>query len=152
LHTLALQCPFADGEAVYKARAFYALVSYDSPAYNDDNCVTSGFSRNSIPDTNSNLISLLTIEESKKIERSASKQFRIYPNPTADFVFVCSSTGFNSSTFVLRDVSGRILKTLSIPNGVNRFKIVLELENGIYFGTVVEDLGGTNTRRFVIQK
>lgn len=152
LQTLALQCPFADGEAVYKARAFYALLSNESLTYNDDNCITFGFSRSSIPDTNSTLIGNLVIEESKKIERAANKQFRIYPNPSSDFVFVSSSTGFSQSTFILRDISGRVLRTMQIPEGVIRIKIPLTLDNGIYFGTVSDNKGNTMTKRIVVQK
>ena len=152
LQTLALQCPFADGEAVYKARAFYALLSNENLTYNDDNCITFGFSRSSIPDTSSALLSQLVLEESKKIERAVNRNFRIYPNPSSDFVFVSSSTGFNQATFTLRDVSGRVLSTMAIQDGLNRFKIPLTLENGIYFGTVSDKTGNAITKRFVVQK
>jgi hypothetical protein len=151
LQMLALQCPFSDGEAVYKARALYSLHSLDNPVYNDDNCIAYGFSRSSIPDSSSQLVNQLVVEESRKIQRSSAQKVKIYPNPSSGFIYLSSSTGFKDVNLVIRDVTGRVLKTTPIPNGLSRFRILLDLDNGIYVATIIGSAGVVVTKRLIIQ-
>lgn len=78
-------------------------------------------------------------------------EFFISPNPAAEFIVVSSATGFNHSTFIIRDVAGRLVKTIQLTDAQFKTKINLELENGIYFCTLLDVGNNRGSRRLIIQ-
>lgn len=66
-------------------------------------------------------------------------------------VYLSSATGFKDVNLVIRDVTGRVLKTTPIPNGLSRFRILLDLDNGVYVASIVGSTGVVATKRLIIQ-
>lgn len=118
--SIAEQCPYYGGEAVYRARAILELVN-DSLTYNDDvNCLLYGIYRTGVTDSN------LT---SEKIE--------INPNPANTFVKIKVSCLENEVfiTKITNAVGQEVLETVLQCNKENIISTA-NLQQGIYTVTI----------------
>ncbi|OYT14689.1 MAG: hypothetical protein B7C24_16965, partial [Bacteroidetes bacterium 4572_77] len=66
------------------------------------------------------------------IEEKAEKSFRVYPNPTVDFVYV-NRYSDKSSKLKIIDISGRICQEVVLPQGQHEILIdISQLSSGSY--------------------
>lgn len=74
-----------------------------------------------------------------------SNNLKLYPNPTKDSINLSSSTSLLENV-VLTDLNGRTVKSFSL-NGIAQTELnVSDLQSGMYFVSVVTDLGTGTTK------
>ena len=71
------------------------------------------------------------------IETNADLSFKIYPNPSNDYLHLSSKAGFpNDLRLTIRDVLGQIHIEKMINSPMDHSIIVKKLQNGLYFVTL----------------
>lgn len=132
LLSIAEQCPYYGGEAVYRARSVLMLVN-DSLGYNDDaNCLLYGIYRNGQTITNNNL------------------KIVVKPNPANEYVFVkiiCNSD--EKFNIQIVDAYGRIVCKENLRCNKENKIITRELSQGIY-SLLVKTTKGNKTYKIAI--
>lgn len=84
-------------------------------------------------------------------ENSVTTSFKLYPNPTSDYSTLEFANDSNTHNVVLKDLSGRIVKSY-----VNIQTSSLQVEKGnlsagIYFVSVINEAGRLSTSKLIIQ-
>jgi len=128
LRILAAKCPYNDGVAVYQARA--VLSHYEEVEYVNE-CEV-------IPFENNRAMSTEGIQE----QEAAVTEFKLYPNPNdGSMNFVYSLNVSSKGQFVLYDITGKIINTYTLQQGINNQLFINEtlLDNGMYFYKVIID-------------
>jgi hypothetical protein len=131
IESLAYQCPFVGGTAVYKARTLYN--NYNPGAYYDDieicNAVGVYKGGKSIFDLENDLL-----KQGLSSDHSDNSMLEIYPNPTSSSIRIKNLfSTFEQSAFILYDMTGRVVMKHQIPNGIFTFELDLGmLANGVY--------------------
>ena len=135
LNSIAAECPFIEGPAVYEARAL--VNQYLNIGYN-----------NSCED-----YTTLT-PKSKRLKNSAGmneeRVINVYPNPAKEIFNI--SIVLNSkenAQLILLDMNGRILKNSILTNGNNELNIE-DLSSGIYFYQISIDENLQQTDKLII--
>lgn len=102
--TIANQCPFAGGKAVYMARFILDLCG-DSTEYNDEEyCHSLGY---------------------RKSRPYQSPLVLLQPNPANEQTSILFSTRLDNSVILeLYDLSGRLIKTVTIPENIQKFTLI----------------------------
>ena len=153
LEVLALQCPFKDGPAVYKARALYDLITKSIVVYNDNECLSNGYSeRPAKSDSDEELRTKLINHESSQIKINAKTSFRIYPNPAENIIYIGTNNISEILNIEIRDVTGRVLFTKFLNQFSNSSSVEFNLTNGIYFVRINGIDGFSQTKKLVISK
>ncbi len=132
LSSIANQCPVDGGNAVYQARVLLMTINNTVIDF-VDNCIvgkTAGRSMEEIP------LDTATVIDAR------SKAFKLYPNPNdGNMIFEYSLEEQSSGTFILYDITGRVINKYKLTAGQsNELKISEnELNNGVYFYSVIID-------------
>ncbi|MEZ5045907.1 MAG: T9SS type A sorting domain-containing protein [Chitinophagaceae bacterium] len=132
IQNLAMQCPYIGGIAVYKARSLYALYN-PMLAYEDmDICNAAGVYKGAkglFDDENAMLDTL----GQGNINKFIDDLFKIYPNPASTSVTVEYSLQSEASILQLFDLTGRIVKEITLPKGTSKTEFrVTDLVTGVY--------------------
>lgn len=127
LFSIAQQCPFSGGEAVYKARVKYLKI-HPNYVFNDRaTCLAEGIFRkaNTFPDDVN-----LTTDNVTYIS--------IWPNPAKDNATITySSVGESNCKLQITDLTGKLIRVIILPCNQNRFTFETEsLEAGFYLAKV----------------
>jgi hypothetical protein len=130
------------------------MVNQTSVIYNDDNCSGEGYTARSNVNGNgktNDLEQLLMVNEKRNIDK-LKINYRVYPNPAVNEIFVSSNKEKEMVTIVITDVSGKILvnKTLQVNNYKTNLK--MDLLSGIYFVNLSNESGERITKKMVINK
>ena len=108
--SLAIQCPYKAGDAVYIARALYA--QYDNTIFFDDLaiCTPSSHELRMLMSANKAL-------DSTSITSTPTNLVMVFPNPAKNIlkVFYSSATS-NTMTFELTDLMGQTVISQQVPN------------------------------------
>jgi hypothetical protein len=151
---LANQCPFADGPAVFKARALYDFINFSNEVYYDEDCPEKGYSgRAASNDTeNNSLNELLAITETKKITKKIKTEYFLYPNPAFDKIYIRSKSNNEQLDIYVCDILGRVFLTtnLSVKNHLST--INFDIPNGVYFLTVIDSKKQKSAFKLIINK
>lgn len=133
INTLAYQCPFVGGTAVYKARTLNAMQSPMAFYEDMEICNAVGVYKNGkglFDDENALLDSLgsgasLLVQENK---------LTIYPNPASTVLYVEYTLLDNQqSTLQLIDISGSVINEIALPKTQQKVEIpVSHLATGMY--------------------
>jgi hypothetical protein len=146
--------PFADGPAVFKARALYDFINFSNDVYYDEDCPEKGYSgRATLNDTeNITLNELLAINETKKITKKINAEYILYPNPVNDKIFISSKISNSNLNITITDILGRVFVTKIIVINTFKWMLNLDLPNGIYFLSLYEDQKKLQTKKIIIAK
>jgi len=156
LEILCYQCPFSDGPAVYKARALWTLIYGGMPSYYDDECTPEGYSSRIGKTENTsdldNLTQLLAARETKNIKRRNKNEYNIYPNPATNEISITGFQKDESVEVIISEVTGRELsrQIANLDDSVINLKV--ELNNGIYFVTLVNSKTEKVVKKLIISK
>ena len=77
-------------------------------------------------------IATLTIGKADVPERSLTKDFTVYPNPTKDVVFISTKASFTGTSYTVYSSSGALIRNGSITSEITTLDIQ-DLQEGIYF-------------------
>ena len=78
--------------------------------------------------------------------------FNIFPNPFAFQTTISFHKGAKNTTIKIRDILGKEIKSVAIPNGTKEFVFKKEnLVNGIYFYNIISDSQNVASGKLVIQ-
>jgi hypothetical protein len=139
LLSIAQQCPYAGGKAVYQARAMLSLLN-DSLEYDDAAvCLQSGIYRQLLQDSKN---------------QNPAFDFRLIPNPASQQVRVeLNFKNENSVKFEIRNVLGGKVKEVEIDKGIGSITFSVEnFDDGIYFIRARKDGITLNTKKLIIIK
>lgn len=139
LHDLANGCTKTNGPPVNKARALYNLVFKNSYNY-INNCAAS-----------KPLKPLGQYSENKNLNVQ-DWYVKIYPNPANDRISIETNTKTGEVTIEIADLTGRRVLTKQIK--ILDFFITLEIDlfNGVYLLTLINNENRTATKKLVIAK
>jgi len=156
LEVLCYQCPFSDGPAVYKARALWNLIYGSTPSYYDDECTPEGYSSRTGKIENitelDNLTERLEAREIKNKKQKNKSDYKIYPNPATDEI---SITGFQKDErieVIISEVTGRELSRQIANPDASLINLKVELNNGIYFVTLINSKKEKLVKKLIISK
>jgi len=133
LNSVANQCPYLGGVAVYQARALLAWGSPVTLNYNDD-CLDSA--------------AVMIREEAPARQVVAKPKVQVYPNPTRDEVFIYTDV---AATFELYNLLGAQISTQMLHDGETRISTV-DWAAGTYFIFMKLSNGSTSTHKIIIIK
>ncbi|HRH62860.1 MAG TPA: T9SS type A sorting domain-containing protein, partial [Bacteroidia bacterium] len=141
LLSIAEQCPFAGGTAVYKARALYSLIN-PTKTYNDKLiCLNEGVV----------LRKAFTLQEQKinNEQNSAS----IQPNPTNDLLTITYSfSNEKSGKFLVYDLLGKVkFETILEPDKKSESINTKTIPEGIYIYSISNENGNIQNGKLIIQ-
>jgi hypothetical protein len=128
IESLAQKCPYLDGQAVFKARTLYAMLS-GPRAYNDlEICNNQGIYKGGV-----NWYEMENVNIGKQLRISAI-EIQVHPNPTTGKVsFSSPNANFLNAEVQFFDLSGR--KVLAIKNSVRSSQLeydLVDLPSGLY--------------------
>jgi hypothetical protein len=149
LSLLALQCPFSDGPAVYKARALFNLVFGVVMEYVDENCVPEGYSLRPA-NGKTNEMSALKQKENTRNEKYLSNKYVVYPNPTASSISIKSGRKTKYLDITIQDCLGSVVQKLRVESENPVLTMELNLRKGIYFVHLIDDRNARVTKKLVI--
>ncbi len=126
LNTIASECPFIEGPAVYEARALvnqFLNIGYNNPC-EDYATVAPPLKRLKNP-----------------TEINADRAISVYPNPAKQiFNITIALDSKEKAQVILLDMNGRVMKKENLRNGTNELNIEY-LSSGIYFYQIfIDDL------------
>ena len=136
LLTIAAQCPYMGGDAVFKARALCAL--FDDGAYNDAAlcAAQSVLWRVQHPKNKANTTTELTI--------------KVYPNPSTSIIFIDMSEVVDNEVVTVIDMLGRVLHAETLHDRQNMLQ--LDLPNGIYLLRIADNSHSISNQKIIINK
>jgi len=125
---IASLCPYANGKAVFRARAElsrYGIISFYDDKYN---CAQLGYSRQ--------------LQQQNIKEIDSNNLFTLFPNPVSRHLYLFSNKDLTSESIVIQDISGRaVLKSNTVfKNGIAELDIStlvpgvysISTKNGLY--------------------
>jgi len=133
LESIAHQCPFQGGPAVYIARALYKMIN-DSVEYNDDAvCLLDGIYRSGKADSNLN-------------------EFVLMPNPANESVQVAYINNEASiQSIKLIDIAGREIFNITLNDPFRSYNLSTKaLTSGIYRVIVESTYGSVSSKNLVV--
>jgi hypothetical protein len=111
LESIAFQCPFKGGNAVYKARSLYVIIK--DTTYNDSLYCANAEKRSRFSDPENGANEQLSGEGDKK------KGFKLYPNPASNALFLDYSIQMQG-TLALFDSNGKEVKRIPLNKGLSK--------------------------------
>lgn len=135
LRTLAMGCPFTDGEVVYQARALFNAI-YMSNVIFEDGC-------------SSENARMMGFAESSTNTASTDLQVIIYPNPTTGETTLLMEGEENEWFIAISDIQGRKIHEKTYTT--NKINLKLEADNGVYFVHITNNsTNETITKKLII--
>lgn len=121
LQSIARQCPFIGGNAVYRARAFWTVLTSEMPHYNDEAACANP--------------PALLMPEQPMGTPSAVRDFTVFPNPAQNYINITLNTAEDvQSTLWVHDVFGRPLFEYALEAGSNAYMLnITDIPDGLYF-------------------
>jgi Subtilase family/Secretion system C-terminal sorting domain len=134
IETLANSCPYIEGNAVYKARAIYAMFVPNMFFDNLEICNAVGVYRTSDSTDYQKEEAFLNADINANINLSIVNKIKIYPNPTHDQITVEYKIKEESSAqLVLIDMIGNVVQTIQLKSNNARVTAMLSsMRAGIY--------------------
>lgn len=133
LLSVAQQCPFAGGTAVYRARAILASID-NTLVFEDINyCTQIGFYRKKNEEIKANLV-----EHSK---------FSVFPNPTNDNLVVLSN--LDNFEIKIMDTQGHLIYHNNVKNSFVKNISTSSFANGVYFISI-QNSNGMSTKKTIV--
>jgi hypothetical protein len=117
LYTIAHQCIYQGGRAVYEARSMYAL--YSDEVYDD------------IALCNAVGIQARTTKPRDKVESITEQMVKIYPNPTSDNITISTNKINSILNIEIIDVLGRTVQNEKTTNNISTLH--LNVSEGVYY-------------------
>lgn len=146
LEDLANKCPFIDGPIVYNARALYNIASRTVVIYNDDGCESGTGARTvNTQHANTNLIS-------GKNPIDLNRNYKLYPNPAIDKLYIFGDTENEKINLIVNDVDGKQLVSKALTIADYHTELKLDLLNGVYFVTLINKNNERVIKKLVIAK
>lgn len=141
--SIAEQCPYSGGSAVYRARVLYQLVDKNME-YNDfSTCLAQGYFRKSHP-------------ENSQINDSTSElvKFGISPNPAKNEATVYYENKFKEVSFLeICNLSGKKIDSFELPQDGTTVKLNTSFyENGVYLVKILSSKAISNALKLVVLK
>lgn len=147
LYVLAHKCPAIDGTVVYQARNLYSLVNEKVTTYNDYYCAQLGFSFGRIKsDTTDKL--LTNVNEIN----NRNWLIDIYPNPAQEEITISTINEQENLIITIYDVQGKLLLNKEVTTDKRYAKIKLDLKNGMYFVTLMNEKKQSVIKKLIIAK
>ncbi|MBX2926375.1 MAG: T9SS type A sorting domain-containing protein [Saprospiraceae bacterium] len=139
LEVIAEQCPITGGNAVYRARAFLAVLTGEMPCYDDDAACS--------PPP-----SLRTPWQQQPLVSISELELSVYPNPAdRELILQWKDVSTEPGETHLFDLYGRLVKRSVIGSGETEQTISLQdVANGLYF-VLVRINGMRAIRRILVQ-
>lgn len=121
LQSIARQCPFIGGNAVYRARAFWAVLTGEVPSYNDEAACADP--------------PALRMPEQSAGAPAALRDFTVFPNPAQNHINITLNTAEDMpGTLWVHDVFGRPLFQYALEAGSNAYMLnITDIPDGLYF-------------------
>ncbi|HBX51123.1 MAG TPA: hypothetical protein DEH02_08670 [Bacteroidales bacterium] len=145
LESIAILCPYTDGNAVYSARAILSLISSDMLYKNE--CEMSkpdNFAEAKIV----NQTTSSPLAENNLVKETAS----VYPNPAKDVINISYSL-INNGYFELYDLLGKKISTEVLNLSKSSMVVSLtKLQNGIYYYKITSGNEVITTSKLLIVK
>lgn len=132
LVTIAMGCPFTDGEVVYQARVLFNAI-YMSNVVFEDNC-------------SSGNLRLSNTDEDLPFHENTTFSVIMYPNPTSSELSIELIGNESNWIIAVLDVQSRKVAEKSSTN--NKINLKLELDNGVYFVRVTN----SSTNEIIVKK
>jgi hypothetical protein len=142
LLAIALQCPFAGGTAVYKARALNAIIN-PNQEYNDNLiCLNEGVVLRKAGEN----------EGSITDENITASYAYLVPNPATSFVTLNYSFGKDiSGTLQISNLLGIKIKDIVLPPNQNSIGVnITEIPSGVYYYNVLTIHGIISMNKIVV--
>ncbi len=157
---LVYQCPFTDGQVVYNARALYNLVNQTVVVYNDNNCRDKGYSfgrtqdsaASYTPEESELLHQLITNEKETKLKYKTKNEYYLVPNPANTFVSIIGTNEKEQLQITITDVSGKVLKAITINTEAYSAVVNFNLLEGVYFVNIINSHGEKTVKKLVVAK
>jgi hypothetical protein len=152
VETLALSCPFVEGEAVYKARSILAMfqtgIDYDDRAI----CAAVGQYKggtNHFAEENK-----MMEEEFNKLHQFATNPILLYPNPATEMVTVEYQLAIGETGILnFYDLTGRKIKTIELTNNIARIQIdIKQFNQGVYTYQFLQNNRITSVGKLTVKK
>jgi hypothetical protein len=134
LLAIARQCPYAGGDAVYRARSLCSVFSDE--VYNDKAIC--------------NAVGIQARQIKPKTASAKYIDYKLYPNPTTGFIKVEIPSNHVSAVLEITNSLGQIVYTTTLLNGSQ--SLPLSLAEGAYFVKVVENNVSLFTTKLIIIK
>lgn len=138
---MANKCPFIDGSVVYQARAMYNMIYTMIELFND-NCPAEG-------NVDTRLMMPQTIEQSTSL---SNWTVDLYPNPATNDLFITGSKDVEDIQVYISDVTGKILANYLVKTQAFTGTMALDLKNGIYFVTLINQNQEKIVKKLIISK
>jgi hypothetical protein len=136
LVTLAMGCPFTDGEVVYQARVLFNAI-YSSNVVFEDNCTSENLRLSGLTE---NSIGVLT-----------DLKVNIFPNPTTGETTLIMDGESSEWLIVISDIQGRKIHEKTYT--ANKINLKLVADNGVYYVQVTNIKNNeTITKKLIISK
>ncbi|HNQ12412.1 MAG TPA: T9SS type A sorting domain-containing protein [Bacteroidia bacterium] len=135
LWSICNQCPYVAGDAVFRARALYALVN-DSMYFNDLTlCKNAG------------------IINRFEAEASEAESFQIYPNPSSGMFTIALSEFIDAGnlSIAIYTMQGTLVKQIDVSLANREMKVdLLGMEPGIYFAALLQNQSIHSVQKLVV--
>lgn len=138
LQSIARQCPFIGGNAVYRARAFWTVLTGEMPHYNDEAACADP--------------PALRMPEQSAGAPAALRGFTVFPNPTNDELRIqWKEAALETGEARIFDLYGRLVQRSVIATGATENTMSLHrLSDGLYYLNLHVN-GMRLVRRIVVQ-
>jgi hypothetical protein len=146
LAALAQKCPFIDGAVIYQARSLLQRATGEPVFYNDEGCdiTEDHFMEQELLERKAASPYLLAGEH--------SESYQLFPNPATDRVYVISPRQEEALRIQIRDLSDKLLAEETIQVRNFQAELKLNLINGLYFVTLVNQDHEQVVKKLVISK
>jgi hypothetical protein len=130
------------------------MVNQTAVIYNDANCGGEGYAARSNANGNSKddgMEQLLKLNEKKNLDKRFIN-YRIYPNPAVNEIYISSNKEKEMVKVIITDVSGKELIDITLPVSNYKTGMKLDLINGIYFVNLSNESGERTVKKLVITR
>lgn len=138
LSGIANSCAYEHGQAVYAARALYALVDPFAVYEEEELCVQPQY-RIGV--------------QNEELLKATTAVLNVFPNPSKDEITIQFENLDFSKQLTIQDLTGRELRQISLNSDVQSISLDLtDVKSGIYVLSGFDRFGATISKRFIIQK
>ena len=153
IYTIANQCPFDGGNAVYVARDLYAQRDLDK-LYEYNDCSGSGNQRKAYTEPQHFDPEEQLAKEGTNLDAELTltvNPIMVYPNPANEVLVLSGLDACKNPSIIMMDASGKVVFNQSISNVASIYKIsVAELARGLYTLKVSDSNAGTFVQKISI--
>lgn len=140
IYSMAIRCPYSDGEAIYLARTMFNLIE-PTAAFDDEQLCYGSYKKERA-----------NLNDFASVKPEYTRQFHLYPNPTSAELYIYCQLQPNEELSVgIYDLQGRLVAEKVGSDNYVLFDLSA-IASGVYVCKTSTSLGFNETERIVINK